>query len=197
LTAQIERYMSSSGYTIYASVWHIPPPNGKIKASEIAVFDAKGRFVHGFIGGNLDWYETGRFSKKMARQAVASYINMAWEVDLLSEKDVKLVQDEEVQERVKNAPAGGLQYYVAGEHVPEEKAFYLKAIYSKHRAESDEVALPERESPDIVKTTGDTDELGLKLSIAQYFKDAYEWFAEPDEIHLVSDDELQHLRQGV
>ncbi len=90
--------MFKKRYAVYASVWHIPPPVAKVKSSQIGVFDRKGRLVGEFGEGTIHWYD-GRYSKKVARNAVAGYLNGEWQESVFSEDNVVLASDEEVDRR--------------------------------------------------------------------------------------------------
>jgi hypothetical protein len=179
-------------YTVYASVYNIPPPTAKIKCDCMAVVDLKGRLLYHQTGGNLHWYD-GRFSKKMAREVVASCLNVEWEDDsAFSEKDVRLVDSPEVEEIIERSKSGGFTFYIAVNNTPEERVLQIRAIYYQL---GKSVPRPERESPVLVKTAGEVEEAGIKLRLVLHLKEAYDYLVEPSEIELVSDEKLEKLRQ--
>jgi hypothetical protein len=158
----------------------------------MAVVDLKGRLLYHQDGGNLDWYE-GRYSKKMARMVIASYLNCEWEDDdVFSERDVRLVDGPEVDQVVERSKSGGFTFYIAVNNVPEERVLQIRAIY---RQLGKKVSWPERESPVLVKTAGETEEAGIKWRLAQYLMQAYDYLVEPGEVQLVSDEKLGKLRE--
>ena len=81
--------------------------------------------------------------------------------------------------------------YVSAENVPFERALYLKAIY---RLELGNRVWPEKETMEIIRTVGNEDEAGLKKLVADHLRRAYRYSLETDEIHFVTQKELQKLR---
>jgi hypothetical protein len=188
---------AKSRYVVYASIWHVPPPAAKVKSEIIAVFDAKGRLVGEFgMGFSIHDYD-GRYSKRVGRLAVAGYLNGEWEENVFTGDEVVLASTEEVERRASIAPPGGFHVFVAGEHVPLERIFYLKAIFSRALPNAPEVAMPERDNgvPDMVPTEGTDVEPDLKRALIQYLSKKYQWYLDPDEVHLISDKELERLRK--
>ena len=183
-------------YIVYASVWHIPPPVAKVKADLIGVLDQRGRLVYEGGGGTIDDYD-GRYSKRVAREAVALWLNCEWESNTFTGDEVVLTTTKDVEQHMETSPEGGFHMYVAGRHVPAERTFYLEAIYRRFLPNAPEGARPEVERvvPEMVPTHGTTSESDLKRSIALYLSRKYQWYLETDEIHLVTDSELETLRR--
>src|SRR3989442_15393237 len=92
-------------YAVYASVYHIPPPERRVKAPEIAVFDKKGRLVLVSGGGTVGEY-SGRFTKRQARTAIASYLN-AFHGDFFGTNDIHIIPPKQVERIVKKGKRGG------------------------------------------------------------------------------------------
>jgi hypothetical protein len=167
-------------YKVFAAVYHIPPPDAKIKLERMAIFDKKGRFIEGRLGGTLDWYE-GRYSKKMARQVVAAdYEVIGYAV---TEKDVELVSAEEVERLEEHAKQGGFQIHVFAKNVPAEKTLYLEGIY---RLDNAVRASPETRVMDFIQTQGDEREEGLKALVSTYLKQRFDYDVEPEEIFFLN-----------
>ena len=182
---------TSGKYVVYASVYNIPPPEAMIMCDRIVVMDSKERLVYDQVGGNIDWYE-GRFSKKMARESVASHLNFEWKEDgVFSEKEVRLVRSEEMQRIVGAAKRGGFRFYVLAQNIPEERVLKVMAIYEQL---GKSIPWPKRESPVLVRTQGEKDDAGVKAVLARYLGEQYDYQVETDEIELASVSQLKKLR---
>jgi hypothetical protein len=166
-------------YTIFAAVYHIPPPVSKIKLERMAIFDKKGRLVESMSGGTLDEYE-GRFSRKMARQVIAGdYQFFGYPV---TEEDVQLVPVDEVERIERGARMGGFQIYVYAERVRAEQTLYLKGIY---RLDMGERAFPETRMMDFIHTEGNETHEALQALVSNYIKQRFGYDVEPGEIHFM------------
>jgi len=188
---------AKSGYVVYASIWHVPPPAARVKSEIIAVFDAKDRLVGEFGMGFSTHDYDGRYAKKVGRLAVAGYLNGEWGENVFTGDEVILAPTEEVGMRASIAPPGGFHVFIAGEHVSLERTFYLKAIFSRKLPNAPEVAMPERDSrvPDMVPTKVNDSNSSLEDSLIEYLARKYHWHLDADQIHLISDSELNHLRE--
>ena len=171
-----------SRYTVYASVYHIPPPERRLKAPEIAVFDQKGRLVLVTGGGTVGEY-SGRFTKSEARSVIASYLNVL-HGDFFAAGDIRIVPNEEVQRLVKRGRRGGFHVFIHAEDVPNEKSLYLKAIFL---LELGNRVWPESKTIDIVRTQGNEDENGLKQLISKHLQKTRKYYVEPQEIHFITE----------
>lgn len=188
---------AKSRYVVYASIWHVPPPAAKVKSEIIAVFDSKGRLVGEFgMGFSIHDYD-GRYSKRVGRLAVAGYLNGEWEENVFTGEEVILASTKEVEMRASVAPPGGFHVFIAGEHLPLEKTFYLKAIFSRNLPNAPQVAMPERDNgvPDMVSTDGNDSSSSLEDNLVEYLARKYHWHLDADQIHLISDTELNRLRE--
>jgi hypothetical protein len=165
-----------------ASVYHISPPDCRVKADYLLVFDPKGRLVADLGGGTIGEYG-GRYSTKAARHVVAFFVN-GFGVSNVKDEDVTLVTNEKAQEIAKRSKYGGFQVFVSVENVPKEKTIYLKAIYL---LEFGNTPFKVTSSPDIVRTSGEEDEGGIKKILARYLKDRYQYWVEPEEIHFLKE----------
>ena len=130
------------------------------------------------------------FTKTQARMGVESTLEAEFGISM-EEGDVNIVTEKEVDRLIKKAKRGGFHVYVSAENVPSEKALYLKAIY---RLELGNRVWPEKETMEIIRTVGNEDEAGLKKLVADYLWRAYRYSLETDEIHFVTQKELQKLR---
>ena len=169
-------------YSVYASVYHIPPPERRLKAPEIAVFDRKGRLVLVTGGGTVGEY-SGRFTKSEARSVIASYLNVL-HGDFFAAADIRIVPNEEVQRLVKRGRRGGFHVFVHAENVPNEKSLYLKAIFL---LELGNTVWPESRTIEIVRTQGNEDENGLKQLISKHLQKTRKYYVEPQEIHFITE----------
>ena len=99
--------------------------------------------------------------------------------------------------RASVAPPGGFHVFIAGEHVSLERTFYLKAIFTRNLPNSPDIATPERDNgvPDMVPTEGDNRNSSLEDSLTEYLARKYHWHLDADQIHLISDTELNHMRE--
>ena len=172
----------SSRYTVYASVYHIPPPERSLKAPEIAVFDQKGRLVLVTGGGTVGEY-SGRFTRNEARSVIASYLNVLHGV-FFAAADIHIVANKEVQRLVKRGRRGGFHVFVHAENVPNEKSLYLKAIFL---FELGNTVWPESRTIDIVRTQGNEDESGLKRLISKHLQKTRKYYVDPEEIHFITE----------
>jgi len=172
----------SSRYTVYASVYHIPPPERRLKAPEIAVFDQKGRLVLVTGGGTVGEY-SGRFTRNEARSVTASYLNVLHGV-FFAAADIHIVANKEVQRLVKRGRRGGFHVFVHAENVPNEKSLYLKAIFL---FELGNTVWPESRTIDIVRTQGNEDESGLKRLISKHLQKTRKYYVDPEEIHFITE----------
>ena len=179
-----------SRYKVYASVYPRPPPSRQIRSLAVAIFDQKGRLVQS-LGSDMFLGEYGHhFTKTQARIGVESMLEAEFGISM-EEGDVNIVTEKEVERLIKKAKRGGFHVYVSAENVPSERALYLKAIY---RLELGNRVWPEKETMEIIRTVGNEDEAGLKKLVADYLWRAYRYSLETDEIHFVTQKELQKLR---
>jgi hypothetical protein len=189
---------SKSGYKVYASIWHVPFPACKVKSEIIAVIDSKGRLVGEFGEGLTIHDYVGKYTMKVGREAVAGYLNGEWEENIFTGDEVVLTSMRQVEKRASLAPPGGFHIFVAGEHVPRERSFSVKAIYTKFLLESSQVAVPDMDDDvlEMVRTDGRHGGEALVESLIKYLGMKYHWHLEPEEVHLISDTELESMRSN-
>jgi len=89
----IPKLPSEREYTVYASVFHISPPEKGVKANHVLVYDTRGRLIASLGGGTVGPYGA-RYSKKAARVAVAGFVN-SFGVSDVGDEDVHRVTEEE------------------------------------------------------------------------------------------------------
>ena len=180
MTFNIE--LARQSYKVYASVYHISPPERRVKADYVLVFDEKGRLVAQLEGGTIGPYGA-RYSKKAARHAVAFFVN-GFGTSNVSDEDVTLVTTERAKALAKESKRGGFQVFISIENVPKEKAIYVKAIYL---LEFGNIPFKVTASPDIIRTSGEEDEVGIRKILARYLKDRYRYWVQPEEIHFLKE----------
>jgi hypothetical protein len=171
---------SKNLYTVYASVYHLPPPNQIVKADYVLVFDQKKRLVASLGGGTVGRYG-GRYSKKRARIAVARHL-YGFGVSNISEKDVHIITSNQAKELRAKSKRGGFQVFISIENVPKEKTIYVKAIYL---LEFGNRPWKESERFDMIRTSGEDAEDAVKKLISRYLKKRYDYVVEPEEIHFL------------
>ncbi len=172
-------------YTVYAAVYPRPPPSRQMRTLELAIFDRKGRLVES-LGKDAFVGEYGHhFTKNQARIGIASILQADYGIEL-TERNVHVVTETKVMSLIENAKRGGFHVFLRTEHVPDERALYVRAIY---RLDIGNKAWPVRESMDMIRTKGNEDEQAVKRLLVKYLSKTYGYSIESDEIHFMTEKE--------
>jgi hypothetical protein len=177
-------------YTIYASVYQVGPPHQTIMSTHILVIDELGRQVADLGGGTIGEY-AGRYTNAAAKLAVVRHVNGIGGTNL-SEEDVHLISEDEAVKLDEESKRGGFQVFALIENVPNERALYLKGLYLLEFGNR-----PWKKSGtfDMIRTSGEEDDAGVKKVMVQYLKSSYGYWVEPGEIHFITERQKEEFEE--